>query len=75
MKSPKKQNKKTCLVCAKPFTPKNYWQKYCSKECKFANWALSKVHLHPWTKVTIDGETHEVCRTCGKFRGEPIGYD
>jgi hypothetical protein len=27
-----------CLECKKEFEPKTYWQKFCSKKCKWANW-------------------------------------
>jgi len=34
--------KKRCLVCFKVFTPKNYWQKYCSPTCRFIMWGYEK---------------------------------
>jgi len=33
---------KVCEVCGKHFVPVNYWQKYCSKSCKQAAWAMRK---------------------------------
>ena len=36
--------KKLCEVCKKPFTPKNYWQKYHSDSCRLAAWAIRKLN-------------------------------
>lgn len=29
-----------CIVCAKDFEAKNYWQKYCGYKCCQAMWAV-----------------------------------
>src|SRR3990167_4436549 len=34
-----------CLICQTPYIPKNYWQKYCSQDCKLLAYAKSKVDL------------------------------
>ncbi len=29
---------KQCERCGKDFTPRTYWQRFCSGECRWATW-------------------------------------
>lgn len=34
---------KRCNLCGKDIKAKNYWQKYCSSECRLIAWAVKKM--------------------------------
>lgn len=37
--------KRQCKICKTKYTPKNYWQKYCSKKCKMRAWYMKTYNL------------------------------
>lgn len=39
-----KNPRRECLVCKTAFLPKNYWQKYCSQECKLFAYTQKKIN-------------------------------
>jgi len=43
--------KKQCDLCSKEFTPKNYWQKYCSKKCGLLSWAKRELKKNKKSEV------------------------
>jgi predicted nucleic acid-binding Zn ribbon protein len=43
LKHEEDSSRRECKVCKTPFQAKNYWQKYCSKECKLFAYADSQI--------------------------------
>jgi len=41
-----------CKLCRNDFEPKNYWQKFCSKKCKFLAWAKREIKKIPKKRLT-----------------------
>jgi hypothetical protein len=39
-----KIKKPICENCKHSFSPKTYWQKYCSKKCQTEAWWTRKIH-------------------------------
>lgn len=37
-----KENRE-CEICGVSFKIQKYWQKFCSKSCKQASWAINKI--------------------------------